>query len=83
MKKLKNYEFNFFLTQKERNCGKQTQQLSQHQTSRQNIRHQKFLSKHQIWCYNIRYDFKTSEVSTLLGNAWKHLGSKPTTHFPT
>jgi len=26
------------------------QQLSQHQICCQNIRHQKFLSKHQIWC---------------------------------
>jgi len=33
----------------ERKCEKQTQQPSQHQICRQNIRHQKFLWKHQIW----------------------------------
>jgi len=30
--------------------GKQKQHPSQHQICAQNIRHQKFLSKHQIWC---------------------------------
>jgi len=34
--------------------GKQKQQPSQHQISCRNIRHQKFIWKQQIWCWNIR-----------------------------
>jgi len=41
------FEFNLFSTWKEKKCGKQ-QQPAQHQICRQNIRHRKFLSKHQI-----------------------------------
>jgi len=39
-----------FLSSKDRKCGKQKQKPSQHQICRQNIRHHKFLWKHQIWC---------------------------------
>jgi len=36
---------------------------TQHQICRQNIRHQKVLSKHQIWCQNIRSG-NTGSVAT-------------------
>jgi len=44
------------------------QQTSQHQICRQNIKHQKFIWEHHIWCH-----VKISEVSTLLSmipNFW-------------
>jgi len=44
------------------------QQLSQHQICRQNIRHQKFIWEHHIWCH-----VKISEVATLVSmipNFW-------------
>ena len=52
-KKLENHEPKLFSSEN-KECGKQEQLPSQHQICRQNIRHQKFLWKHQIWCKNIR-----------------------------
>jgi len=40
---------------------KQPTELSQHQICRQNIRHQKFICEHDIWCH-----VKISEVATLV-----------------
>ena len=59
-KKLKNHESNLFSSWYERKCEKK-QQLSQHQICRQNIRHQKFIREHHIWCH-----VKISEVATLV-----------------
>ena len=66
-KKLKNHRSNLFSSCNERKCEK-TQQLSQHQICRQNIRHQKFIWKHHIYCH-----VKISEVATLVSmipNFW-------------
>jgi len=43
--KIRNYESNFFSSQKEMKHGKQKQQSSQHQICCQNIRYENFFSK--------------------------------------
>ena len=49
IKETKFYESNLLLSTNYGKCGKQKQQPSQHQICHQNIRHQKFLWKHQKW----------------------------------
>jgi len=55
----------YFRPKIKRECGKQKQQPSQQKICRQNIRHQKFIWEHHIWCscghrliwWGVRYRF--------------------------
>ena len=58
-KKLKNHKSNLFSPWNERKCDEK-QQPNQHHICRQNVKHQKFIWEHHIWCH-----IKISEVATL------------------
>jgi len=58
----------YFRPKIKRECGKQKQQPRQRQICRHNIRHQKFIWEHHMWCH-----VKISEVPTLVSmipNFW-------------
>ena len=58
----------YFCPKIKRECGKQKQQARQHQICRHNIRHQKFIWEHHMWCH-----VTISEVATLVSmipNFW-------------
>jgi len=58
----------YFRPKIKRECGKQKQQPKQHQICHHNIRHQKFIWEHHMWCH-----VTISEVATLVSmipNFW-------------